>query len=500
MSTAPSSRDPLPPGWEEVYDEQYKTYYYYAASSQTSTWEKPTEPAPGIGSIPTPQQHNNNTQPTPHAVDPEPYRQPAADYAPRDGYRDQRGPVDPRGRVDSRGRDPRASGPRGPGPVDPRPHPVDPRSRDPRGPARMDPRGRDPRNYRADYRNVPPSHMERGRGGGSGSGGGAGAGGSGDYRDPTSHRGFNDYRREPQPVRNDYRDVQPPQGKRNHDTYAKIFVGGLSFDTSKQAIGDTFSRMGRVREVIIVVDKHTRRPKGYAFVTFEHENSAVRALREMQGYELDGRALRVELSGERHDGGGEDSRALPYARGPGQGPGGPHGPGGPDQRQQQVSFPSDDPRNEPIRGSRGRIREDLQDVTDHSIKSMQIYVGSLNYEMRDEHLRETFEKCGEISEATVLMDRANPTRSRGYGFITFKSAVAARKAIDLFDNAMVRGRRITVRENTARRLERKGGGPGRGGSPPPQQQQRQQQQQQQPPSNHNNNGNGRERSRSRERR
>ena len=37
MSTAPSSRDPLPPGWEEVYDEQYKTYYYYAASSLYSS-------------------------------------------------------------------------------------------------------------------------------------------------------------------------------------------------------------------------------------------------------------------------------------------------------------------------------------------------------------------------------------------------------------------------------------------------------------------------------
>jgi hypothetical protein len=43
IALIPSSQDPLPPGWEKVYDEQYKTYYYYAASSQTSTWEKPTE-------------------------------------------------------------------------------------------------------------------------------------------------------------------------------------------------------------------------------------------------------------------------------------------------------------------------------------------------------------------------------------------------------------------------------------------------------------------------
>ena len=86
---------------------------------------------------------------------------------------------------------------------------------------------------------------------------------------------------------------------------------------------------------------------------------------------------------------------------------------------------------------RGRIREDLEDVTDHSTKPCQIYVGSLNYEMRDTDLREIFTGCGEITEATVLMDRGNPNRSRGYGFITFTTPEAAQEAMNKFNDAMV---------------------------------------------------------------
>jgi RNA recognition motif-containing protein len=243
-----------------------------------------------------------------------------------------------------------------------------------------------------------------------------------------------DYSGPPPPQRE--RDMHQQDGKRNHDTYAKLFVGGLSFETKERTIGETFARMGRVKEVILVVDKQTRKPKGYAFVTFEHEDSAHRALREMQGIMLDGRNLRLELSGSREGGGG----------------GGDH-----QQRVDDINGRGGRGGDaEPIRGTRGRIREDLEDVTDHSKKACQVYVGSLNYEMRDPDLHAAFQGCGEIVEASVLMDRANPNRSRGYGFITFTTAESAQNAIDQFHNAMVKGRRITVNHNTARRLEKKG--------------------------------------------
>jgi RNA recognition motif-containing protein len=233
----------------------------------------------------------------------------------------------------------------------------------------------------------------------------------------------------------------------------------LSYDTTERTIGECFAAMGRVIEVIVVVDKQSRRPKGYAFVTFEHEQSAVRAMREMQGVELEGRALRVELSG-----GAPAGRMNNTGRNDKP----------PQQDNVQDLNNASTNGGEPIRGSHGRIREDLEDVTDHSTKSCQIYVGSLNYDMRDPDLRQVFQDCGDIKEATVLMDRANPHRSRGYGFITFATPEAAQTAIDKYNDEMIKGRRITVRRNTARRLERK--------------------------SDNNRNNGGRERSRSRERR
>ena len=475
-----STGDPLPEGWAEIYDESYKTYYYFAASSQTSTWDRPTQPAPGIGG--TSQNHSikseshTSFEATSPPIPGEYNRRAPADArayprdeprgridsrgrnpAPRQEEYNRRAPADarayprdePRGRIDSRGRNPAPRRDYPPQRGDPRG--IDPRGNDPRG---GDPRRGDPRDHRGGHGNYPPPHYQQQqqqqqqqqlprygdnygrpgpdqqRGGGHPGGGHPGGG------HPGGPLG--------------------PDGKRNHDTYAKIFVGGLSFETSEQAIGDCFSQMGRVREVIVVVDKNTRRPKGYAFVTFEHEDSAIRAMREMQGFELQGRGLRVELSGTKLPGGpGGNSNGPPSMNmNGGNMNGGMHGGSMNGDMNRAAGV---DMRNEPIRGSRGRIRDDLQDVTNHKEKSCQVYVGSLNYEMRDPELRATFEKCGQIKEATVLMDRANPNRSRGYGFITFTTPQSAQNAIDQFNDAMIKGRRITVRTNTARRLERKPG-------------------------------------------
>ncbi|XP_010516016.1 PREDICTED: probable RNA-binding protein ARP1 [Camelina sativa] len=57
----------------------------------------------------------------------------------------------------------------------------------------------------------------------------------------------------------------------------KVFVGGLAWDTHKEAMYDHFIKYGDILEAVIISDKLTRRSKGYGFVTFKDAEAAKRA-------------------------------------------------------------------------------------------------------------------------------------------------------------------------------------------------------------------------------
>lgn len=54
---------------------------------------------------------------------------------------------------------------------------------------------------------------------------------------------------------------------------AKIFVGGLSWDTTQKKLEEYFGAYGRVVEALIMTDRETNKPRGFGFVTFETEDS-----------------------------------------------------------------------------------------------------------------------------------------------------------------------------------------------------------------------------------
>ena len=58
----------------------------------------------------------------------------------------------------------------------------------------------------------------------------------------------------------------------------------------------------------------------------------------------------------------------------------------------------------------------------------QIFVGGLNYRTDDTSLKDAFSRYGELEEAKVAMDRDDPRRSRGFGFVTFRSPDDAQRA------------------------------------------------------------------------
>jgi RNA recognition motif-containing protein len=127
----------------------------------------------------------------------------------------------------------------------------------------------------------------------------------------------------------------------------KVFVGNLNYATTAKELEDLFAGVGPVSSVVLPSDRTTGRPRGFAFVEFEEEETAAQAIQKLDGQELGGRNIRVNAA--------EDRPRRP----PGSGPSGPGSrpsftPGPPD-------FPPDGfgdgfpPRARP-KGSRRNIR------------------------------------------------------------------------------------------------------------------------------------------------
>ena len=76
---------------------------------------------------------------------------------------------------------------------------------------------------------------------------------------------------------------------------------------------------------------------------------------------------------------------------------------------------------------------------------MKIYVGNLPFGIDEDMLRELFSPHGEIEEVTVITDKISG-RSKGFGFVTFKSDENAKKAISEMNEKEVEGRALKVNE------------------------------------------------------
>ena len=81
----------------------------------------------------------------------------------------------------------------------------------------------------------------------------------------------------------------------------KLFVGNLSFKTTENDLQDAFAAHGTVTETNLMVDRATQRPRGFAFVTMASDEEARKAVDAMNGKELDGRALTVNVARPREE-------------------------------------------------------------------------------------------------------------------------------------------------------------------------------------------------------
>ena len=110
----------------------------------------------------------------------------------------------------------------------------------------------------------------------------------------------------------------------------KLFVGNVSFDVTENDLQDAFAAHGTVVEANLMTDRMTGKPRGFAFVTMSTEEEAQKAIQAMNGSDLGGRALTVNLARPREErsggGGGGGGRGPRRDYGGGGGGGGGRGP------------------------------------------------------------------------------------------------------------------------------------------------------------------------------
>jgi len=84
---------------------------------------------------------------------------------------------------------------------------------------------------------------------------------------------------------------------------SKIYVGNLPFTADEASVRSLFAQHGTVDSVNLIMDRDTGRPRGFGFVEMP-KSDAERAIQNLNGHEMGGRALKVNEAQDKPRGGG----------------------------------------------------------------------------------------------------------------------------------------------------------------------------------------------------
>lgn len=95
-----------------------------------------------------------------------------------------------------------------------------------------------------------------------------------------------------------------------------IFVGNLNFRTTQEELQEAFAQFGAVERVNIVTDRDTGQSRGFAFVEMTDSQEAANAIAQLNGAQLNGRAMNVNEARPKPAGGGGGRGGYGGGRGP----------------------------------------------------------------------------------------------------------------------------------------------------------------------------------------
>ncbi|XP_061412024.1 heterogeneous nuclear ribonucleoprotein A3-like [Lethenteron reissneri] len=183
----------------------------------------------------------------------------------------------------------------------------------------------------------------------------------------------------------------------------KLFIGGLSFETTEESMQKHFEQWGTLTDCVVMRDPHTKRSRGFGFVTYMSAEE-VDAAMEVRPHHLDGRVV-------------EAKRAI--------------------------------------------SREDSLKPGAH-LKVKKIFVGGIKDNTDEDHLRDYFSEYGMVESVDVMEDRQSG-KKRGFGFVTFSDHDAVDKVV-VQKYHTINGHKAEVRKALSKQeMNSLGGDPRQGG-------------------------------------
>uniref|UniRef100_A0A7S3UWI8 RRM domain-containing protein n=1 Tax=Heterosigma akashiwo TaxID=2829 RepID=A0A7S3UWI8_HETAK len=158
--------------------------------------------------------------------------------------------------------------------------------------------------------------------------------------------------------------------ERSNDVTGKLFLGGVSWQTTEDGLKFYFEKFGKLKDCAVMKDKFTGQPRGFGFVQFEDASAVDKVLAEE--HTIDGRVLDIK-------------KAI--------------------------------------------SREHAPRAISEKIDVKKIFVGGLEQAVTEGDFKDYFGKFGDITDAVVMMDR-NTNRSRGFGFVTYADAESVNRVMN----------------------------------------------------------------------
>jgi RNA recognition motif-containing protein len=73
----------------------------------------------------------------------------------------------------------------------------------------------------------------------------------------------------------------------------RLYVGNLNYNTTEHKVSELFGEIGKVVSANLIIDRHTGRSKGFAFVEMAEQGAAQKAIDQLNGREVNGREMKV---------------------------------------------------------------------------------------------------------------------------------------------------------------------------------------------------------------
>lgn len=203
-------------------------------------------------------------------------------------------------------------------------------------------------------------------------------------------------------------DMNQQNGGQATQSSKKLYVAGVSFDTTEDGLFQFFSRFGDIESASIMKDKVSGRSRGFAFVTFIRETSVEAAVHAQSeaALVLDGRPLDIKAA---------------YPRG----------------------------SKELIKGPEGPMGMVGMDGLPVKLQSKKVFVAGLLPTTTDEVFRAYFEAFGKVTDAFIQKDRATQT-SRGFGFVTYEQNYEAKAVLNMPKEHVIDGKSVDCKAATPR--------------------------------------------------